>query len=285
MCANYADQYSNVHVVNTENAGSGAARNQGIRLAHGRYILFIDSDDEIEVNMVELLYHYSTLYHVEMTACGLVPIYKQGNTHEKGPIVREKDILVMSGVEYLRKFRHPSACCILFRTDLFDKVHFIEGRLCEDTFLVPRICADIDKMVFLSKVRLYYYYKHKGSIMDNFRTRSISPDMAIITYANYNYFEKKYKNDIYKKNSLQAYQIEQCLLKFGDTKKINKDFARVMRIFILKNSRSIYYNKELMNKLKIVLLQFLISPSAVLKCNDWYKINHEVSTQGGTRNA
>ena len=43
----YRQAYSFVTVINSNNQGPGYARNQGIRLARGRYLFFLDSDDTI----------------------------------------------------------------------------------------------------------------------------------------------------------------------------------------------------------------------------------------------
>ena len=51
----------NVKVIKQENKGHSGARNTGIEQAHGRYLLFVDSDDFIELDMLEKLqrcHHY-----------------------------------------------------------------------------------------------------------------------------------------------------------------------------------------------------------------------------------
>lgn len=55
MCEKIASQDSRVHVVHQKNAGAGAARNAGIKTAKGEYIVFVDSDDMIEPEYMELL--------------------------------------------------------------------------------------------------------------------------------------------------------------------------------------------------------------------------------------
>ena len=45
-----------IKIINKENGGLSSARNAGMRIAQGKYICFIDSDDFIEKNMMEELY-------------------------------------------------------------------------------------------------------------------------------------------------------------------------------------------------------------------------------------
>lgn len=52
----YAQQYEQVKVIHQENAGVSAARNQALAVAQGEYYNFLDSDDIMESNALELLY-------------------------------------------------------------------------------------------------------------------------------------------------------------------------------------------------------------------------------------
>jgi glycosyltransferase involved in cell wall biosynthesis len=53
----YAEKDSRIIIVNQQNAGAGAARNNGMRLARGEYLSFLDADDFFELTMLEEAYH------------------------------------------------------------------------------------------------------------------------------------------------------------------------------------------------------------------------------------
>lgn len=56
LCDWYAEKYEKVRVIHQENQGAGAARNMGVRMAKGDFVLFLDSDDKLsESNSVRLL--------------------------------------------------------------------------------------------------------------------------------------------------------------------------------------------------------------------------------------
>ena len=52
VCQLFALKVSNVRVYAKANEGQGVARNYGIDLARGKYLIFVDSDDSIESTLV-----------------------------------------------------------------------------------------------------------------------------------------------------------------------------------------------------------------------------------------
>ena len=52
----YATQYPSLKIINQPNQGVSAARQKGITVAHGKYILFLDADDFLEASSLNILY-------------------------------------------------------------------------------------------------------------------------------------------------------------------------------------------------------------------------------------
>lgn len=52
ICDEYAAAHENIRVIHRENGGLSAARNSGIEIAQGDYLMFVDSDDYIEPNVL-----------------------------------------------------------------------------------------------------------------------------------------------------------------------------------------------------------------------------------------
>lgn len=55
MCDRYAEKDCRIKVIHKCNAGQGLARNDGLEIATGDYVAFVDSDDFLEVNAIELM--------------------------------------------------------------------------------------------------------------------------------------------------------------------------------------------------------------------------------------
>ena len=70
ICETYRDKYSQIILINQENAGPATARNVGIDSASGKYISFVDADDYVECGMIEEMVNAAETNHAEMVICG-----------------------------------------------------------------------------------------------------------------------------------------------------------------------------------------------------------------------
>lgn len=63
----YANKDNRIKVISQSHLNAGAARNNGYKYAKGEYILFFDSDDYIEDNVLEILYNHAIQYDADIT--------------------------------------------------------------------------------------------------------------------------------------------------------------------------------------------------------------------------
>ena len=74
-CDEYQKYDSRVKVVHKKNAGLGYARNSGLDIATGKYILFVDSDDFLELEIIEKLYCQLFKTNSDTSYCGYYKYY------------------------------------------------------------------------------------------------------------------------------------------------------------------------------------------------------------------
>lgn len=84
-CDVYENEYSFIKVIHKKNEGLGKARNTGMMNAESEYIVFLDSDDYIERDMLQILYDASDNGKIDVVKCG----YKRTDLSGKVLSVRE----------------------------------------------------------------------------------------------------------------------------------------------------------------------------------------------------
>lgn len=97
ICDNFRDE--RIKVIHKQNEGLGLSRNAGIKKATGKYIMFVDSDDYIEENMVTNLYTELIRNHADTCIGGFRRVFKNkviqydnplaGKTYESSEILKE----------------------------------------------------------------------------------------------------------------------------------------------------------------------------------------------------
>lgn len=164
ICDEYAEQDARIRVIHKTNGGLSDARNAGVKVAAGEYILFVDSDDYIDAKMVERLYFLAQEHAVDMTVCGVYNVYASGAKAQ----YNELEEFLCNNAE---AFGHimvgqkiPGTICNkLIRRDIAQKLLFPVGRLYEDAFYTTQLMQNV-RSVYVTTEPMYYYFHRGGSI-------------------------------------------------------------------------------------------------------------------------
>lgn len=166
ICDDYAQKYSQIKVIHKENGGLSDARNTGIIHSKGSYITFIDSDDYVDEEYIEVLYNSIISNDADLSVVAHRVLYEKNcidkSTSEmfcaNSEIILEK-ILYDDGVDL-------SAWGKLYKISLFDEIKFPKGRLYEDSATTYKLIDSSEKIVVYSKA-LYNYVIRNDSISNN----------------------------------------------------------------------------------------------------------------------
>lgn len=214
LCHNASKKDQRINVINQQNKGVSYCRNKGVKIATGKYVIFIDSDDYIDKDMVELLHRQAILQSCDLVQCGYSVVYedeRQNKTVSEEEGITEK-------VEAVEFYLNNLELCVvpwnkLFRKELAQKLEFPEDRRFEDEAVMYKAFYYADKVVNISEKK-YNYVQTQDSFMN----------------ANYNVIEKtcdliKAKEDLYKFVSNNCKALEE---------KITTEFSKILFISNIK---------------------------------------------------
>lgn len=167
ICQKYEKYDSRIIVISKENEGQGKARNIGLDMARGQYVVFVDSDDYIHLQMVEMLLKVAQKYEADIVQCFIQEVYdeKYSNTSTIG--------LLEENLRFEEASEERILCCYteditpvnkIFKRDLFLQNRFPEGMIYEDKHLMFRLRHIAQKVVYLD-IPLYYYVQTPNSTM------------------------------------------------------------------------------------------------------------------------
>ncbi len=109
ICEQYAQKYKNILYISKANEGLSATRNRGIQEAHGRYFLYLDSDDTLMPNTINQVSAFFDKHYdeVDLVTYPQIDILKDGRTkkHFRYEILKESGIYDLKSYPYITQTR------------------------------------------------------------------------------------------------------------------------------------------------------------------------------------
>jgi glycosyltransferase involved in cell wall biosynthesis len=193
----YAQKDSRIVVINQENKGQGNARNAGLKVASGKYIAFVDSDDWIDKEMLSSTVPFLAdnvdvvIFNVNIFGGIDEPMKKYFYTGFRGKSDLDGSTIYHCPATPWNK---------IYRKDIIDKyeVLFPEGLLFEDNSFHWKYLMHAKKAYFMSQ-KFYNYRIRKGSTMTIVKLRSARINDHFLVCQEIFEYMKKY--DLTKKYS------------------------------------------------------------------------------------
>ena len=259
ICNRYKSIYKNIKVIDKKNEGVSIARNVGLDLAIGDYIVWIDSDDWVNNNYIFLVKKYLKETEVDILIFDYYEVrkvkdnyqYKYKKYKEYGGFIAKDMIMV--------DIAQDAFSSLLWRTvvkkEIYKNISFPVGKQMMEDFSIYHMLFDKAKTFFYLKKPLYYYrvlnnsLSHKN-LQDVYSMYNISIEREIFIKGKYPNIDEKYR--------MIPVFINACLLvgKGYLSKEKEKNIYMKMKkniFFILSRS---YINK----KKKFQMMVYIISP-------------------------
>ena len=161
----YLKKDSRICVITQENSKQGTARNNGLKIAKGEYIAFIDSDDWVDTDYFEKMLEVSKRTNVDITVSSAKRIKKFDRISEYFGYEEEK--IYTSFEEIVKTLKIPPFWFVwgkLYKKNLLSKMRFEEEVFYEDAEFLLKVIHHTSSIATVPKV-YYYYFSNPNSTM------------------------------------------------------------------------------------------------------------------------
>ena len=164
ICREYVSKDSRFRYFEKENGGLSDARNYGIRQSKGSYLTFVDSDDWLENDALQLLYDALKKENADISI-GRYNCYDESryqylfydsNPDDSLEVIDGKEIIGREGVEEMRNGNWTVAYLKLFKRELLENLPFPLGKIAEDTYWTWKVLLRASRVVYLNSY-IYWY--------------------------------------------------------------------------------------------------------------------------------
>ena len=172
ICESYCEKDIRFRLINQENQGQSVARNRGVKESVGQYIMFVDSDDVVNTDVLEVLLPYMKT-DVDIVECEM--------TREKEAFFLNKiPTIVFEGnskeaILNCIEFKEVKYCPFtkLYRREIVEKIPFLEGYIYEDVFTGINYLNHIRKIIVVDYIGYYYRVRPNSTMTKSFNEKNL----------------------------------------------------------------------------------------------------------------
>lgn len=197
ICDDFARRDNRIKVIHKKNGGLSDARNEGLKIANGDFLAFVDSDDWIDLTLFEKVINGFENHNVEIVCFGS---YKTDGNKKITHYVTNKEF------EWTKDEALNALCKNdrieshvwdkVYKKELFESITFPVGKCYEDVYVMHRVFMRAKNILFIDSP-LYYYIQRSSSIVGQ-RTVQSSLDLIKGFQCRQSDFRKSHNNDLAK---------------------------------------------------------------------------------------
>lgn len=273
ICEDYAQKDSRVRVIHQDNQGLGGARNTGISVAKGEYVLFVDSDDYVHPQLLE-----KTLSVAETEDCDVVMFNAVAVDENDAQGVSYRFNLpynsLLQEVSLKQLVTISGAWNRLWRRMLFvdHDIWFPLRVWYEDLYVSAKLAPHFQRAYYLDCEPLYFYLQRQGSIMHTPDFERITRERIAAGESVQRYFEANNLDLAYRKELAFMWSFHCFLLPIREMCIYDQPFvpyAKMLRENLskyCKNPVKNPYFKTMSQKEQILLRLFWHEQYWVVRC-------------------
>lgn len=182
ICDAYANQYRNIRVIHQNNQGQAAARNRGVAFAKSEWIAFVDADDLIHPQYLEILYdalggtnaRISICHAFEASALPIDFFEKQSGSYCLHTITEQRLTDWVNGSDKsVSKYAYWTVWGKLIHKTVLEEHPFTLDRIYEDNGVVFKWLYTAGEIVFCDNTLYFYYVNSAGTTKSGYRLKRL----------------------------------------------------------------------------------------------------------------
>ncbi len=261
VCKKLKEKYKNISYYYKANGGVSSARNMGISKAEGKYILFLDHDDYLDNNYIELLYNFAEKNNLNIVRSG----YKIVNENEEiiETNIYSNNSVIIDDNNFSLFIESPFFCYgggLFIRRNAVGNTRFdINLKFAEDLVFIRKCYKNHGKMGYINTCGYNYYVNVNSATKSgnlNSRIRECEDNIKVFsTFAKYNVSISKVKSAVFSRLNMKLkYLIKTTNVSFREFKHIVENLYEMEEIKKLKDVKICKTNEKKKNLFLIKLL-------------------------------
>lgn len=187
MCEEYAKKDSRIKVIHKKNAGLMAAWMDGVNAAEGEVVVFVDSDDWIELDMIEKMYQVMQTHHADLVCCNRILEFDEKQKLRKeivpGGVYDEEAIkdkiypVLLNNNTFLGRGISSNRWAKMMKTNIIrNNMKYCNTKISygEDLNIIFPVVLDCKKIVVMEKAYYYHYRQNLASIIKSYKKDMLS---------------------------------------------------------------------------------------------------------------
>lgn len=191
ICEEYKEKDERIVVIHKENGGLSDARNAGMKVMTGDYLVFVDSDDYMPSDGIETLVKLLEERNADMVIGGVWRVSEQGEKLGK-EVMQNCDITEMDTEEALKDFfvQGCSSWGRIYKREIHEGIEFPKGEINEDEAIVVQVTERCKKVVRTSTPIYCYRLRGESITTTDFHEKKLVWNKHCMD--NYEYIKRKY---------------------------------------------------------------------------------------------